>query len=189
MARRLSAWFAAFVVSVAATACDQHGDDRDASKARVASPQEASLNIPVGAPPGNVTAPVRPDIGNPFEGQAEATQEGKRLFGRMNCAGCHTYDGSGLMGPDLTDKHWRYGGTPAAIFKSIYEGRPMGMPAWGTALPADELWKIVAYIQSLGGTFPPSATFAYQGDLKASQAPGEGDAPSGDPQDRTEPAQ
>lgn len=190
MAQRLLAWFAAVAVSTAAVvaACDQRDEDAAASRPPADSRQQASLNIPVGAPPGNVAASLRADINNPVEGQAKAIQEGKRLFGRMNCAGCHTYDGSGLMGPDLTDKYWRYGGTPAAIFKSIYEGRPMGMPAWGGALPADELWKIVAYIQSLGGTFPPSAAFTYQGDLKASQAPGEDDASGSEPRDNGESA-
>ena len=71
----------------------------------------------------------------------------------MNCAGCHGYDANGGMGPNLTDTYWRYGGSPAAIFKSIYEGRPQGMPAWNPALPPDEIWKLVAYIQSLGGAY------------------------------------
>jgi cytochrome c oxidase cbb3-type subunit 3 len=59
------------------------------------------------------------------------------------------------MGPDLTDKAWRYGGTPIEVYKSIYEGRPQGMPAWGNTLPTQPVWQLVAYIQSLGGTFAP----------------------------------
>ena len=60
------------------------------------------------------------------------------------------------MGPNLTDAYWRYGGTPAAIYKSISEGRPQGMPSWGLALPSQEIWKIVAYIATLGGSYAPN---------------------------------
>jgi cytochrome c oxidase cbb3-type subunit 3 len=70
----------------------------------------------------------------------------------MNCAGCHAYNGKGNMGPDLTDTYWRYGGLPVEIYKSIGEGRPQGMPAWGAALPPEDIWKLVAYIESFGGS-------------------------------------
>ena len=100
-------------------------------------------------------------------------QQGRQLFVKMNCAGCHAYDGSGNMGPDLTDTYWRYGGLPIQIYKSIQEGRPEGMPSWGDALPPDELWALVAYIQSLGGSVSDSAyNHARQGDQ-----PGERIAP------------
>ncbi|MEP7245346.1 MAG: c-type cytochrome, partial [Gammaproteobacteria bacterium] len=84
---------------------------------------------------------------------------------KMNCAGCHGYGAKGNMGPNLTDGYWRYGGVPASIFNSIYQGRPQGMPAWNPALPPQDIWKIVAYIQSLGGSFAPSQYQAWlQGD-------------------------
>jgi cytochrome c oxidase cbb3-type subunit 3 len=56
------------------------------------------------------------------------------------------------MGPDLTDTYWRYGGLPAEIYQSIAQGRPQGMPAWGAALPPEDIWKLVAYIESFGGS-------------------------------------
>ena len=71
----------------------------------------------------------------------------------MNCASCHGYDATGGMGPNLTDKQWRYAGTPAAVFNSIAQGRPQGMPSWGRTLPEGQIWSIVAYLQSLGGTY------------------------------------
>lgn len=40
------------------------------------------------------------------------------------------------------------------MFKSVADGRSHGMPAWGRALPATDIWRLVAYIQSLGGTVP-----------------------------------
>jgi cytochrome c oxidase cbb3-type subunit 3 len=53
------------------------------------------------------------------------------------------------MGPSLRDRTWLYGNSDAHIFDSIAEGRARGMPAWGTKLPEDQIWKLVAYIQSL----------------------------------------
>ena len=102
---------------------------------------------------------------NPYENNKEAIAEGHKLFVAMNCAGCHGYDATGGMGPDLTDKYWRYGGTPASVYQSIFEGRPQGMPSWGRALPPQEIWKIVAYVETLGGTFAPTQYHAgLQGD-------------------------
>jgi hypothetical protein len=76
------------------------------------------------------------------------------------------------MGPNLTDSGWRYGGVPASIFSSIYEGRPQGMPAWNPALPPQDIWKIVAYIQSLGGTYSADQYQAsLQGDRRGDNLP------------------
>ena len=53
------------------------------------------------------------------------------------------------MGPSLRDPDWIYGGAPAEIYSSIAEGRGKGMPAWGTKIPDDEIWKLVTYIKTL----------------------------------------
>ena len=105
-------------------------------------------------------------IPNPYAGDMAAVKAGNDRFVEMNCAACHGFDLKGGMGPDLTDSYWRYGGSPADIYKSIFEGRPQGMPAWGRALPQADIWKIVTYIESKGGAFPPSlADRGRQGDL------------------------
>ena len=62
----------------------------------------------------------------------------------MNCAGCHAYDLTGGMGPDLTDNSWQYGGKPGEIFHTIAEGTPRGMPAWKDKLTPDQIWQIVS---------------------------------------------
>lgn len=111
--------------------------------------------VPLGAPPGE-TAAQGAGLVNPFEGNAGAVADGKALFSSMNCVYCHGPEGSGLIGPPLNSPAWRYGGAPAQIFQSIHDGRPQGMPAWGTRLPPDEIWKLVAYIESLGGAKPPA---------------------------------
>lgn len=137
-------------------------------------PSEGELaRVPVGTIVGGVEGKLAATIKNPYANQPQAIQEGKKLFGQMNCAGCHGFGGTGNMGPDLADKYWRYGGTPAQIYKSIYEGRSLGMPAWGKALPASAIWEIVAYIQSLGGAFPPGG---YQASEQGDQ-PNENVAP------------
>jgi len=121
--------------------------------------------IPLGDVAGARKSSLAEDAPNPYEGDPQAVAEGHDLFVRMNCAGCHGYDAKGSMGPNLTDTYWRYGSTPAQVFKSIYEGRPQGMPAWNPALPPEEIWKLVSYIESLGGTMPAQAyQAALQGD-------------------------
>ena len=59
------------------------------------------------------------------------------------------------MGPSLRDQDWIYGHSDARIHASIADGRAHGMPAWGTELPDDYLWKLTAYIQSLGTPSEP----------------------------------
>lgn len=114
--------------------------------------------VPLGQPAGLVDTPPASALStaNPYAGNPQAVESGKALYGKMNCAGCHTYTGKGNMGPDLTDTYWRYGGLPIQIYQSIHDGRPQGMPAWGAALPPQEIWKLVAYIQSFGGSMPVS---------------------------------
>ena len=62
--------------------------------------------------------------------------EGRELFVRMNCSGCHGGRAGGGMGPSLRDEDWLYGNTDQQIFSTILEGRAHGMPSWGTE--ADE---------------------------------------------------
>ena len=144
---------AALCVGVATTlsACKPHADSAAQGASR-ALPAEGSLAaLPLGDLAGTAKLLAANEVVNPLAGNAGAIEEGHRLFIAMNCAGCHGYDAKGNMGPDLTDAYWRYGGTPSAIYNSIYEGRPQGMPAWGRALPANDIWEIVAYLQTLGG--------------------------------------
>lgn len=118
----------------------------------VTYPEGLAAVVPLGFSVGQSPS-LNGDVSNPLADDPNAIQEGKKLFTSMNCAGCHGYSAHGGMGPNLTDTAWRYGGTPIAVYKSIYEGRPQGMPAWGNALPPQTVWLLVAYIQSLGGTF------------------------------------
>jgi len=143
-----------------------HQDHAASATGRGLPEEGAPARVPVGELAGAAEATLPDNVPNPFEGDAGAAEEGHRLYDRMNCAGCHGYKAKGGMGPDLTDNHWRYGGTPVQIYKSIYEGRPKGMPAWGRALPSDSIWQLTSYIESLGGSFPAGSYHAgMQGDL------------------------
>ena len=107
---------------------------------------------PVGPVPGpGVMKPTT----NPYAGDALALAEGRRLFVSYNCAGCHGDHGGGGMGPSLRDVDWMYGSSDGHVFASIAQGRAHGMPAWGTRLPADHIWKLAAYVKSLRTPLEP----------------------------------
>jgi cytochrome c oxidase cbb3-type subunit 3 len=129
-------------------------------------PARAAVRVPVGAPaggdlagrfvthteyiqPGMVSPPVGLVLRNPYEGNANAVATGAKLFVAYNCVDCHGADGSGAMGPSLADGRWHFGGAPAEVFESIYQGRPEGMPAWGSLISPDQIWLLVTYVRSL----------------------------------------
>jgi cytochrome c oxidase cbb3-type subunit 3 len=155
----------ALVTALVLAGCQRaEGDSAHAAVPQGKAETQAIEALPLGDVAGSATESTA-SLPNPSAHDPNAVQEGHALFIKMNCAGCHGYDAKGGMGPNLTDTYWRYGSVPALIFKSIYEGRPQGMPAWNPALPPSEIWKIVAYIQSLGGTLGPDQYQAWvQGD-------------------------
>ena len=71
----------------------------------------------------------------------------------MNCDGCHGGGAVGIRGPSLVDGRWRYGGSDAEIFTSIYFGQPKGMPAFGGMMGPGAIRNVIAYLRSLP---PPS---------------------------------
>ncbi len=172
----------ALIVVLGATglaACDKRfsGGSTAGAPGHAEPGMDAINAIPLGDVAGAAESTFATQVPNPYTGNAQAVREGHDLFIRMNCAGCHGYTAKGGMGPNLTDGYWRYGGVPVALFKSIYEGRPQGMPAWNPALPPQEIWKIVAYLESLGGTYPASEFQAsIQGDRPGQNVPAEVEA-------------
>jgi len=77
--------------------------------------------------------------------------QGKQWFRWYNCAGCHSHGGGGAIGPALSDERWIYGSEPDAIFATIMEGRPNGMPSFRGRIPEAQAWQLVAYVRSLSG--------------------------------------
>ncbi len=112
-----------------------------------AAASEAPIPTSVGPVPGAgkpVNLPVDPYINDPV-----ALQNGWRLFNWYNCSGCHGGHAGGGMGPSLRDSVWIYGSRDDQIFDSIAQGRSQGMPAWGSKIPEDQIWQLVAYIKSM----------------------------------------
>jgi cytochrome c oxidase cbb3-type subunit 3 len=106
--------------------------------------------IPGPSPSGNPTV-------NPYANDRTAMGEGRQLFVRFNCSGCHGGRAGGGMGPSLRDVDWIYGNDDAQVFSSIAQGRARGMPSWQTRLTADQTWKLVTYIKSLRTRNEPQA--------------------------------
>jgi len=98
-----------------------------------------------------------PPLANPLQGDQSALQEGRRLFVRFNCSGCHGGRAGGGMGPSLRDPSWLYGSSPDRIFSSIAQGRGHGMPSWGARLPQKQLWELTLYVSSLRTPDEPEA--------------------------------
>jgi cytochrome c oxidase cbb3-type subunit III len=97
---------------------------------------------------GKVRDPLRND--SPYDENAYAVNQGKRLFRWYNCNGCHSMGGGGI-GPPLMDSEWKYGSEPQNIFATIMRGRPEGMPSFGGHISEDQVWQIVAYVRSMSG--------------------------------------
>lgn len=143
MIPRVSLIAAAAVVSLGAIASMALDNAGASSRITRVLPDE---HAPGGSPPEfpltqapSAAAPVSPQVA-----------EGGRLFVAYNCGDCHGAGGSGAMAPSLGDNRWRYGGTQGEVFRSIAEGRPGGMPAWGATIPGPQMIALTAYVRSLG---------------------------------------
>lgn len=126
------------LAAVAAVACQARSTSKPTEAPRV----DAVDRIPAGGalPAANAPSAPRPARLDPKAGEA--------LFSSMNCDGCHGGGAVGWVGPSLVDGRWRYGGSDDEIFRSIYYGRPKGMPAYGGVVGTDGVWMLMAYIKA-----------------------------------------
>lgn len=77
--------------------------------------------------------------------QGEAVFAGK-------CASCHGPDGSGLIGPNLTDHMQLHGESRMDIYRTIAKGVPgTAMLAWGEQLPPTDVLAVTAFVTMLRG--------------------------------------
>ncbi len=90
---------------------------------------------------------------NPFAGQAEAVQAGKKLFKR-HCAECHAEAARReSKAPDLNSPAIR-NLSSETIFSILKNGKlRKGMPSW-SRLPDERLWQLVRYLKSLPQNTP-----------------------------------
>jgi len=99
-----------------------------------------------------VSAPAASDLR-----RADWIKEGRARFVAA-CSRCHGMTGdSGIVKPFRERSDW----SASEIYDVIAVGRVRGavaMPAWGGAIPDQEIWKLVAYIKSLSaGSEGPAA--------------------------------
>lgn len=82
---------------------------------------------------------------------------------KSKCAQCHRADGSGNVGPNLTDDHWINVKKVSDIFDVLTAGVPLkGMPAWGDQLTDTQRVLLSSYVARLRRS--PVAGKAPQGD-------------------------
>lgn len=92
-------------------------------------------------------------------------EKGNAIY-QMNCIACHSADGGGGIGPNLTDEHWILGGGIKNVFHTVSEGgrAGKGMIAWKSTLKPSEIQQVSSYILSLKGSTPANPKEA-EGDI------------------------
>lgn len=87
---------------------------------------------------------------NLYAGKPEAIAEGKGLYETW-CQSCHMPDGSGRIGPSLTDERRTYERTKTdvGLFEAILGGAGGAMQSFRDRLTQDEILKLIAYLHTL----------------------------------------
>jgi cytochrome c oxidase cbb3-type subunit 3 len=86
------------------------------------------------------------EVNNP-----ETVARGAKIFA-ARCASCHTDDGHGLIGPNLTDLYQIHGATRMDVYTTISGGvQGTAMPAWGEQLPATDVVAVAAFVIPMRG--------------------------------------
>ncbi len=87
---------------------------------------------------------------NPYVGDAAAIADGAKVYKKF-CQSCHLPDGTGRIGPDLTDDTWKYARTNTEVgrFEIIYGGGAGAMQAFGRRMDQDDILKVMAFIDTL----------------------------------------
>ena len=97
----------------------------------------------------------------PADVTAAMVQEGQQVFaGAGICTACHGPDGTGMIGPDLTDAEWLIGdGSYEQLVAQIFEGvsaaeatNALGAimpPRGGTPITDDQVRAVAAYVWTL----------------------------------------
>lgn len=91
---------------------------------------------------------------------AKDINAGKAIFG-ANCVSCHLENGSGEIGPNLTDKNWIYGFDIKTVFSTVKNGTSKGMPEHNSKLNPVQIQQVASYVLQL----KEAAGKAAEGDL------------------------
>lgn len=124
---------------------------------------------------GDLTEPMPPrdrvakspkgTMKNPYTDNPDAIAEGKKIYFKKSCNGCHGGTGGGGMCPPLSNVIWVYGDDDDTLFRLITLGSDdlmkegyvrkgsenvVGpMPPFGDLIDTDqELWKMLAWIRT-----------------------------------------
>ena len=104
----------------------------------------------VPAPP-LAAAPASQAPVNPFHGRAEVVPVGRSVF-NQHCSHCHSPNAqSPEPSRDLRRLKRRYGEQRLEVYyATVTAGRPAnGMPPWGQALNADQIWQVWTFLESV----------------------------------------
>ena len=83
----------------------------------------------------------------PFDlADSKVVSEGAQLFRQSCTAYCHGKDGGPSRAPKLRAAKLER----TYVYSRITKGSPNGMPGFETTMPRENIWKLVAYVLSLG---------------------------------------
>jgi putative heme-binding domain-containing protein len=102
--------------------------------------------VPVGVDLPRSAAPAEK---NPFDTPRDAEQGRMTFVTRGGCSYCHSNDGTGGRGANLTLGEYRFGGSDAELFETIRNGIP-GSDMPPTRGPDQDIWRLVAFVKRLG---------------------------------------
>jgi len=167
--RNGTALLIATILSFASLASAQQGPPAEPGAAP-AQPTSAPAAPPAEPPPADAAAaggaadegalPAPPDgMTNErlleLAADASVHEAGKAIF-QSKCASCHKPEGTGLVGPNLTDDQQVHGTRAIHLYNTIRVGVPAkGMVSWEPLLKKEELQAVTAFVISLRKTNVP----------------------------------
>jgi putative heme-binding domain-containing protein len=101
--------------------------------------------------PNGVVIPLEaaPAHTNPLDTPQDAELGRKAFVTGGGCSYCHSNDGTGGRGANLTLGEYRFGGSDEQLFETIRNGIP-GSDMPPTRGPDDDIWRLVAFVKRLG---------------------------------------
>lgn len=94
----------------------------------------------------NVSAPFRADAQT-----LDAAGEGRRLYLKLNCAGCHGNAGGGGMGPPVARE-------AEEVRAAVLNGEGKGMRSYAGYVNDTDIANLAAYLRSIGTPSEPKFT-------------------------------
>lgn len=140
--------------------------DGEAAVAATAAASTAATSAAAEKPLDIVKATPKGELKNPYQDtDKDIVEQGRKLYMRTSCNGCHGGTGGGGMCPPLSNETWVYGGDDDTLFRLISEGSDAlqkdgyarkgrenvvgPMPPHGAIVKSgDDLWKIITFIRA-----------------------------------------